>query len=334
MASTANLTQSNSRRPCISFELMPPRNPDAAPKFWTTATKLIATKPDFISVTYGAAGKDRDTARTVVSRIAKYTPTVPIAHLTCVGANTERLTAIVNEFLDEGIRSFLALRGDPPVNYPDWKPDAASLGSSDALISLIKEIEAQRCNAHPGDALRGTARPLTIVVAAFPGGNAAAGTTRAQEVQRLFEKQQAGAHFAITQLFYEPETYIDFVADARAAGVHIPIVAGVLPFTEPHRLRRTESLMGIKPPARLVEKLESFSSEQAQFEFGIEASVEFAQSVLAAGAPGLHIYTFNKYQAALSLLSGLGLDRGQEESDIHLPDLSQGPWVQGVVTPA
>jgi methylenetetrahydrofolate reductase (NADPH) len=318
-------------RPTVSFELMPPRNPSAAPKFWETARRLVAARPDFISVTYGAAGNDRHTAREVVGRLIRDTPVLPIAHLTCVGASRDNVAEVIDDFLADGVRSFLALRGDPPLNDPGWRPDGDGLTSSDELVHLLREVEAQRCASHPGDALRSAARPLTIAVATFTSGNPGAGTTRAQEVARLLAKQEAGADFAITQLFYEPESYIGFVDEARSAGVTIPILAGILPMTEPRRLHRVEELTGVPVPRHVLPLLEAADDDATRHAIGIEHTTALAQAVLDAGAPGLHVYTFNKYEAALDLLEGvhLGGERAGSEA-FGLPDVSdlaRGPRV-------
>jgi methylenetetrahydrofolate reductase (NADPH) len=325
-------------RPTVSFEIMPPRRPEAAPKFWETARRLVATSPDFVSVTYGAAGTDRETSREVIARLIQGTPVLPIAHLTCVGASREDVEEVINDFLDAGVRSFLALRGDPPKDQPDWRPAEHGVRSSTELVALLREVEASRCAASPSVALRGAARPLTIAVATFPDGNLAAGTSRAQEVRRLWQKQQAGADFAITQLFYEAASYIDFVAEARAAGVTIPILAGLLPMTDPARLARVEQLTGVPAPQRVVEALEAETDPEARHALGIRLSVDLARQVLEAGAPGLHIYTFNKHQAALDLLEGVhlggGVAEGADGVSFRTPDLASGPWVSGTPLPS
>ncbi len=317
-------------RPTISFEMMPPRNPDAAPKFWENARQLVAARPDFISVTYGAAGTDRETTRNVVTRLAAQTPVLPIAHLTCVGATRGHVAEVIDEFLGAGVRSFLALRGDPPRDQPDWQPPADGVHSSDELIHLLREVEAQRCSHHPALALRGAARPLTVAVATFPNGNVAAGTTPQQEAVRLWEKQQAGADFAITQLFYDADSYNTFVDTAREAGVTIPILAGILPMTDPKRLRRVEELTGVAAPAALVRDLDRLDSATARHDLGIRATIDVVDEVLQAGAPGLHVYTFNKYEPALDLLEGVNLGGSSvkpAQPDFAEPDLASGPWV-------
>ncbi|WP_125775732.1 methylenetetrahydrofolate reductase [Antribacter gilvus] len=307
MVTEASAQSSSGRRPTVSFELMPPRRPDAAPNFWETARQLVAARPDFVSVTYGAGGSDRQTARQVVSKLLTGTPVLPVAHLTCVGASREDVSEVIDDFLEAGVRSFLALRGDPPRDQPDWRPPADGVHSSIELVRLLREVEAARCAADPGTALRSAARPLTVAVATFTDGNPGAGTTREQEVARLLEKQEAGASFAITQLFYRASSYAEFVTDARAAGVTLPILAGILPTTEPRRLRRVEELTGVVPPPELLRELDALDDAEAQHAHGIERSVRLAQEVLDADAPGLHVYTFNKHRPALDLLSGVGL---------------------------
>ncbi|MCK0116105.1 methylenetetrahydrofolate reductase [Isoptericola sp. S6320L] len=329
MVAEASLTPRH--RPTVSFELMPPRRPEAAPKFWETARRLVAADPDFVSVTYGAGGGDRATARQVVATLLEGTPVLPIAHLTCVGASREDVSDVVDEFLEAGVRSFLALRGDPPRDQPDWRPPADGVHSSIELVALLREVEARRCAADPAAAVRGAARPLTVAVATFPDGNRQAGTTRAQEVQRLLEKQQAGASFAITQLFYAADSYTDFVAEARAAGVTIPILAGLMPTTEPRRLRRVEELTGVPAPQHLLDALDALPDPEAQHAYGTAYSVELAQRVLDAGAPGLHVYTFNKYRPALDLLEGVHLG-GRTPHGV--PDLARRPLVPGIPTEA
>jgi methylenetetrahydrofolate reductase (NADPH) len=300
-------------RPTVSFELMPPRRPDAAPNFWETAQRLVAARPDFVSVTYGAAGGDRATSREVLATLLRGTPVLPVAHLTCVGASREDVSEVIDEFLDAGVRSFLALRGDPPRDEPDWRPADDDVRSSIDLVRLLRQVDERRCAADASTALRSAARPLTIAVATFPDGNPGAGTTREQEVRRLLEKQEAGASFAITQFFYRVESYTGFVESARSAGVTIPILAGILPATEARRLRRVEELTGVAAPAGLLRELDRLTGPdgavdpEAQHERGLQYSTTLARDVLDAGAPGVHVYTFNKHRPALDLLERVGL---------------------------
>ena len=273
----------------LSFEVMPPRKPSLEAPFWDTVDRLLQVRPDFMSVTYGAGGKDRHNARSTVQRLVRDTPIQPIAHLTCVGNSTAEVVSTVHDYLESGVRTFLALRGDPPVGQEDWEPGPGGV------------------DAHPGEALRSAFKPLTIAVAAFPAGNPAAGTTPQQEVERLLVKQAAGASFAITQLFWDAEVYASFVERARRVGVTIPIVPGLLPATDPARLRRVQDLTGIEVPEYLLTTLADYPHQDARDEFGAVFGSRLIHSVLDAGAPGVHLYTFNRAKPVLDILALMGV---------------------------
>ncbi|MDO4888581.1 MAG: methylenetetrahydrofolate reductase [Actinomycetaceae bacterium] len=291
----------------ISFEVMPPRRPDKVDDFWTMIDTLLTAQPDFISVTYGAGGKNRFTARDVVTRISRDTPISPIAHLTCIGPSVRTVEATIEDYLAADVRSFLAIRGDPPADEPDWRPPLGGVSSATELVALIRSVETRRCARHRSAALRAAVRPLTIAVAAFPSGNPAAGTTPEQEVERLLLKQAAGANFAITQLFWDSETYISFVDKARRAGVNIPILAGILVPTNARRLTRTCELTGIQPPASLLRGLELADDDRAATEFAVAELEKVARDVLDSGAPGIHLYTYNQPEASIDLLGRVGI---------------------------
>jgi methylenetetrahydrofolate reductase (NADPH) len=297
-------------RPTVSFELFPPRTPQATADLWRTVEALAAVRPDFISVTYGASGSTRATTRDLVRRLLAETSVLPIAHLTCVGATLSDLVRVIEEFLDEGVRTFLALRGDPPAGSPGWTPHPGGLTRASELVELLREVEAARCGSSASQALRGAAHKMSIAVAAFPTGHPGPGSVaerRAQDLQSLLAKQEAGADFAITQVFFEPETYLDLVRDARSIGITIPILAGVIPTTDPARLLRVEELTGVTVPADLLSRLLAADDERERHRIGLRASVDLANAVLDGGAPGLHVYTFNRHRAALDLLEGTGL---------------------------
>lgn len=303
MSISPNSTRRGSRT--LSFEVMPPRRPDIAPKFWNTVTRLLETQPDFLSVTYGAAGQDRSTARQVVRRLVRDTPIQPIAHLTCVRASREELVSVISDYLDSGVRTFLALRGDPPADDPTWRPAADGVNSATELVNLIRTLEQHRNIEQPGAGLRAAFKPLTIAVATFPSGNPEAGTSPEQEIERLLLKQVAGADFAITQLFFKADDYTTFVEKARRYGVTIPIVAGILVPTEPRRLARVAELTKVVAPERLVNDLSRATDEQDLYHRGIVHGSALARQILDSGAPGIHFYTFNKAQPVLDLIDEL-----------------------------
>lgn len=300
-------SQSSSDLTTLSFEVMPPRKENLIKPFWDTVQRLLSVTPDFLSVTYGAAGQDRHSARDVVRSLVQDSPVQPIAHLTCVGTTATEVGEVVSDYLDAGVRTFLALRGDPPVGRPDWQPAPGGVSSATELVTLIRSIEAARCAQYPGAALRAAFKPLTIAVAAFPAGNPAAGTSPNQEVERLLVKQSAGASFAITQLFWETETYVNFLERARSNGVTIPIVPGILPPTDIKRVNRMTELTGVVFPEYLRRRLESAQSVEEMYSVGVSLGARLARDLHEAGAPGIHMYTFNKAAPALDVLDAAGL---------------------------
>ena len=288
----------------VSFEVMPPRSSAAVQPFFQTLRELIAVRPDFVSVTYGAGGKDRKNAANLVTTLVADTPTHPIAHLTTVGASKAEISEVVESYLNEGVRTFLALRGDPPASDPEWTPSADGVRSAAELISLIRLIEARRTAADSGLALRQAVRPLTLAVATFVEGNPQAGSTAEEEIDNLFAKQEAGANLAITQVFWNAQAYREFVSEARKRGVRIPIIPGVLPPVSAQRVRRLGELTGVTAPAWIIDELET--SEDPQ-ERGIEIGAALVRELLEENVPGIHVYTFNKSKPALALLRAAGL---------------------------
>lgn len=337
----ASLLQMPSDRPTISFELYPPRSEKGERTLRRSLAELSAAQPDFFSITYGAAGSTRETSRQLLRQVLTQTEITPIAHLTCVGASADELRGVIGDLLDEGVRDFLALRGDPPAGQPDWEPHPQGLERSSELVRLLRSIEAERFGrwqpdgdsvrgsnskpggdtipgsnskpdgdtrhdaAHPPAADPAQPSPLSISVATYPGyqrDDAGNPVIDPCDIAALVEKQDAGADFAITQIFYDAEHYAQLVERARAAGVHIPIVAGVIPQTDPRRLRKLEDLTGVKPPGSLLARLENASSQQEAYRIGLQASAELIKDILQAGAPGLHVYTFNAAGPALDML--------------------------------
>ncbi len=291
--STASLVTVPSGRPTVSFELYPPRTPASTAAAWETVERLAAARPDFFSVTYGASGSARGASREVVRRILAETDVPPIAHLTCVAASRAELTRLVGELIDDGVRDFLALRGDPPAGHTEWVPQPDGLNRAAELVALIRQVEQERF---------GRTGAVSIAVAAYPSGTS---HSRTQDVAALLEKQEAGADFAITQVFYDVAAYRALVAEARASGVYLPVVAGVIPMTDPGRLARLAELTGVPPPQELLERLAATPDADERHRLGISATVELVTEVVAAGAPGLHLYTFNKHRPALDVLERL-----------------------------
>lgn len=305
-------------RPTISYELYPPRTPKGEAQVWSTVTQLADHVADYFSVTYGASGSTAEKSQALVARIIAETSVPVIAHLTCVGRTDEQLRAVVGEFLDAGVRNFLALRGDPPEGVADWAPAPGEVARACDLVTLIREVEASRFGARGLDPLsrladhRSQRQAVSIAVAAYPGmaiepddGGAGVGASyrvREDELVALRAKQDAGADFAITQLFFDASAYRELLAAAATAGITLPLVPGILPLTDAGRIRRLCDLNGITHPTALLAALDGAPDDDERRRIGLAATSSLIRDVLRAGAPGLHLYTFNKADGVTALL--------------------------------
>ena len=289
----------------LSYELFPPKNPAAEATLWDTIRELETTNPDYVAVTYGANGSNRDTAVELLHRLLNETTLLPLAHLTCVGNTADELAEIISELLDHGVRGILALRGDLPQTGPA-QPKAGSLNYAQDLIELIRRVEQRR------SALL-CAGKVAIGVAAYPARHPESPSIE-HDVEVLLAKQRSGADFAITQVFFHADQYKDLVTRARRAGVSIPIIPGVMPLTSLRRVQRLGDLTGVEPSATLLDDLSRADDTAQSRKVGVKATVDLARAALDAGAPGIHLYTFNEHAAALEVLDKLQLLRPQRPS--------------------
>lgn len=297
----------------VSFEVYPPRSPASYAALYETIDRLAAVDPAFISVTYGAAGSETGRSLDVLTHILRETRVEPLAHLTCIGSSYNEATALIKEFLDAGIRSFLALRGDPPAGI---EADAAALGdleSAAQLVQLIDRVQAETfpyteepIPGVPGAARVERRRDVDIAVAAFPNGHPRS-RYPTEHIDALLAKQAAGATLAITQLFFHADDYLAFVARARAAGVEIPILPGIMPITSPSRLRRVIELTGEQVPGALAVDLDVEPTPEGRREIGIRHAADLCRAVLDGGAPGIHLYAFNNHDTVLATLREAGI---------------------------
>lgn len=293
----------------FSFELYPPRSSATDDALHETIRHLAAAGPDFLSVTYGAGGSTGGRSLDVLRHIRATTDVEPLAHLTCVGNTYTDAARLIREFLDAGILSFLALRGDPPANRPEGEPFLGDLESAAQLVQLIDRVQAERAPYEespvpgvPGAVRVAPRRHVNIAVAAFPNGHPRSAYS-SQHVEALLAKQAAGATFAITQLFFHADHYLAFVERARRAGVTIPILPGIMPITSPARLARVLELTGEELPGELQIALEIEPTAEGRRRIGIEWSARLAREVVAGGAPGVHLYAFNQHETVLDVLA-------------------------------
>lgn len=275
----------------FSFELFPPKTDAGEVALWQTVRDIEALRPTFVSVTYGAGGSTRDRTVRITGEIAEQTTLPPVGHLTCVGASRDELRGVIAQYASVGVRTLLALRGDPPtgLNTP-WQPHPGGLEHAVELVSLIRSL---------GD--------FTVGVAAFPEGHPESSSLD-QDARVLAMKQDAGAEFAITQLFFNVDDYERLVERATAQGCSMPIIPGIMPVTNVSQIERFTQLSGTVFPAELAERFHAVADdEDAVTELGVEVAAEMSQRLLDGGAPGLHFYTLNRSRSTIEVYEALGL---------------------------
>lgn len=273
--------------PVFSFEFFPPKTAAGRVGLVQTIDELKPLNPSFVSVTYGAMGSNRGQVIEIVSEIKNQVGIEAMAHLTCVGHTRAELSSVLDELAAEGIENVLALRGDPPQGEA-FTPAADGFAHASDLVSLIRE--------------RGG---ICIGGAAYPEVHPDA-PDAATDLANLKTKTDAGVNFLVTQLFFANQEYFAFVARARAMGVEVPIVPGIMPVTNLGQVKRFTEMCGASLPADLLGKLEAAGSDDgAVLEVGVQHAVEQCRELLAEGAPGIHFYTINKSASTREILSRL-----------------------------
>lgn len=272
-------------RPTLSFEFFPPKDEPSRVALNETVEQLAKISPDFVSVTYGAMGSNQESSVSVVEKLASQFQT--IAHLTCVGSTRNNIEQLLNRYSRAGVAGILALRGDKPSNF-DLLPD------SDYRVALDLVNQVVRENALP------------VGVAAFPEKHPESPSLE-HDIMVLKLKQDAGAEFAMTQLFFSLDSYVGFVSNARAAGVTIPIIPGVMPINNVKKVMRMAEMSGAAVPKALALELSGAASDAEAQKIGMDFTVGLAVQLLEVGAPGLHIFTLNQHRAAIEVARSVGL---------------------------
>jgi methylenetetrahydrofolate reductase (NADPH) len=269
-----------------SFEFFPPKDQAGEERLWAAMEALEPMAPDFISVTYGAGGSTRDRTIRITSQITARTSIPTVAHLTCVGSTRGELIEILQKYKEAGIRSILALRGDPTGGpSAPWAPTAGGFNHADQLVELAMQVGG-----------------FEVGVAAFPDGHPASNGDLAKDVEVLIRKESLGASFATTQFFFEAEKYQRLVEALAAKGSNLPIIPGILPVTNVKQLVRMAELSGTEIPADILAKFSAVENDsEAVRKLGIEVATELCEQLLTLGVPGLHFYTMNTSTATLEI---------------------------------
>jgi methylenetetrahydrofolate reductase (NADPH) len=271
----------------LSIEFFPPQTTEGMEKLRATRARLAVLKPEFFSVTYGAGGSTRErTLETVMEIAAEGHNAAP--HLSCIGSTRDGVREMLDIFTARGIRRIVALRGD----LPSGMVDAGEFRYANELVEFIRAETGNRFH---------------IEVAAYPEWHPQAKSPR-EDLQNFKRKIDAGASSAITQYFYNADAYEHFVAEARALGVTVPIVPGIMPIASFTKLARFSDACGAEIPRWMRHKLESFGDDADSIRaFGLDVVTELCQRLIEGGAPGLHFYSMNQAGLTLEIAKRLGI---------------------------
>ncbi|HWA54386.1 MAG TPA: methylenetetrahydrofolate reductase [Solirubrobacterales bacterium] len=294
-----------SKAPTFSVEFFPPKTAEGREELLATARSLGELGLDFASVTYGAGGANRD-GTVEITRELKGLGYEAMAHLSCVGETTEGLAETLDQIAAAGIENVFALRGDPPRGQEDFVQPEGGLGSAAELAAFI-----------------GSRWQFTVGGACFPEVHPEA-PDLATDLAYLKTKVESGASFLITQLFFDNQVYFDFVAAARAAGIEVPILAGVIPVASFAQTKRICALCDASIPPRLEAAFAAAGGdEKAEFELGVAFAAQQCSELLLAGVPGIHFYALNRAPATRAVLGALQAARPWERHRDDSGDLAR-----------
>ena len=279
-------------RMTVSVEFFPPKDEAGVSRLWAASSALETISPDFISVTYGAGGSTRDRTIQITKEITQRTGRSTVAHLTCVGSTKSELIEILAQYKGAGIKTILALRGDP-VGGPaaPWVTTPGGFDHSDQLVELAM--------AQGG---------FEVGVAAFPDSHPASSNDFNKDIDVLIRKEELGASFATTQFFFDSSKWQNLVSKLEARGSKLPVIAGILPVTNVKQLQRMAELGGTPIPANIAKVFSDIAEDaDAVRKVGVELATKLCQELIELNVPGIHFYTMNTADATLQICQNLGL---------------------------
>ena len=279
--------------PRVSFEFFPPGTAEMEAALWSTIERLAPLGPRFVSVTYGAGGATRDRTHATVTRIERDTGLRAAAHLTCVAATRGEVDAVARRYWDAGIRHIVALRGDPPKDVKRYRPHPDGYAFAADLVDGLKRVA-----------------DFEISVAAYPEVHPEA-RDAAADMDNLKRKLDAGATRAITQYFFEVETYLRYLDRVRAAGIDVPVVPGILPVTNFAQVKRFSAMCGATVPVWMADLFDGLDEDPETRKL-VAASIaaEQCRALQAAGVDEFHFYTLNRANLTYAIARILGLRPG------------------------
>ncbi len=273
----------------ISLEFFPPKQSEEWPKFFNVVGQLKALDPLFASVTYGAGGGTQDNTLEIAGKIKQDIGLEPMAHLTCVGADEQRILNYLKALEQRGVDNVLALRGDPPRGVENFEPENEAFQHASDLAIFIRENMPN----------------FGVAVAAYPEIHPESRTV--SDDLRWMQFKMEHADLAVTQLFFDNRAYVDFVERLKKRGVEKPVIPGVMPLLSMSSIRRILSMCSANIPGKLFLQLDEANEKggnEAVRELGIAFAIRQARELLEMGAPGIHLYTLNKSAACLEIAEG------------------------------
>lgn len=274
----------------LSFEFFPPKDEAAEARLFQTIDKLEALTPTFVSVTYGAGGGTMKNTGNVIGRIKKETSLIPMPHLTCVDQSKNELRKILEGYKGQGIDNVLALRGDPPRGTGKFVTPKDGFCYAIDMVALAVDVGG-----------------FSIGVAVYPEGHP---ESPSQEMDMYYTRQKidAGADFAITQMFFDNSYFYQFLERAEKAGITIPVIPGIMPISDLARIQKFSQMCGATLPGRIVRRLEKAEAGEAG-KVGLEVAIEQCADLLEHGVRYFHFYTLNQAEAVSRIVADLGLKR-------------------------
>ncbi len=274
--------------PAFSFEFFPPKDELGKEQLFRTIADLRGYEPTYVSVTYGAGGSTRRMTVELVRRIKAEAGLETMAHLTCVGATREEIAQVLDQIRDAGVENVLALRGDPPKGESCFVKTEGGFAYASELAEFIH-----------------SRYPFCLAAACYPEKHVEACDLET-DLRNLKRKVDAGVELLVTQLFFQPRDYFSFVDKARAIGIAVPIIPGIMPITNLSQIKRFTSMCGARIPEELLERLEATGGDaDAVRRIGVEHATRQCRELLAGGAPGIHFYTLNRSRATVQILEAL-----------------------------
>ncbi|PLX95741.1 MAG: methylenetetrahydrofolate reductase [NAD(P)H] [Desulfuromonas sp.] len=274
----------------VSFEFFPPKTEQAEIDLWTAIKRLEPLQPAYVSVTYGAGGTTRERTHATVSRLRRETSLEPAAHLTCIDASRDEIDEIARQYWDEGVRHIVALRGDPAEGQQRYVPHPQGYAYAADLVSGLKQVA-----------------DFEISVAAYPEGHPEASNPEA-DLDNLKRKIDNGATRAITQFFFDTEIFLRFLDRARAAGIEVPIIPGILPVTNFARVKDFAAMCGATIPLWMADLFEGLDNEpETRKLVAATVAADQCRALYAHGVNAFHFYTLNRADLTYAICHILGV---------------------------